>query len=51
MAAVGTEVVLMGPLVDGNTTGLDDDDALAAVPDDFGGWLWTNRIDRYGPGR
>ena len=49
MAAVGTEVVLAGPLVDGVSTGVDDPTTYDAVPDDFGGWIWTNRVEVVGP--
>jgi glycerophosphoryl diester phosphodiesterase len=49
MARHGTEVALMGPLVDGITTGIDAQ-TLGDVPEDFGGWIWTNEIDKIGPG-
>jgi glycerophosphoryl diester phosphodiesterase len=49
MARHGTEVALMGPLVDGITTGIDDERSLARVPEDFTGWIWTNRIEALGP--
>lgn len=45
----GTEVVLMGPLVDGVTTGIDDPATADRVPDDFSGWIWTNRIEQVAP--
>lgn len=50
MARHGTDVVLMGPLHDGITTGIDDDETAERVPKDFGGWIWTNRIEKIGPG-
>ncbi|MEQ1571534.1 MAG: glycerophosphodiester phosphodiesterase family protein [Myxococcota bacterium] len=40
-----TDVVLMGPVVDGNTTGIDDADTLARVPRRYHGWVWTDRIE------
>lgn len=48
MARVGSKVVLAGPLVDGVSTGVDDAEQRAAVPDAYGGWLWTNRIEVVG---
>jgi len=44
----GSEAVLIGPLADGHGTGIDDLSALAAVPDDFGGWIWTDRVEVIG---
>jgi glycerophosphoryl diester phosphodiesterase len=45
MAAVGSEVVLIGPMHGSHSTGIDDLETLAGVPEDFGGWIWTNRVE------
>ncbi len=51
MAAAGTEVVLLGEFSAGDpgTTGIDDVETLAKVPDGFAGYIWTNRIEVIGP--
>lgn len=49
MFKVGSEVVLAGPLLDGVSTGIDDLDQLGAVPEGFGGWIWSNRVEVLGP--
>lgn len=49
LEAVGSELALMGPLVDGVTTGVDDARTLADVPEDYGGFIWTNRIEGLRP--
>lgn len=50
MERAGSEVVLIGPWSRGqrHTTGVDDDGSRALVPEDFGGWVWTNRIEAAG---
>jgi glycerophosphoryl diester phosphodiesterase len=50
MRAVGTEVILWGPY-DGSgfSSGIDDAETLARVPDRFDGYIWTNRIELIGP--
>lgn len=49
MASVGTPVVLVGPrTASGWISGIDAPEGRDAVPDDFGGWVWTNRIDVVG---
>ena len=50
MAAVGTKVILWGPY-DGSgfSSGIDDVQTLARVPDQFDGYIWTNRIEVIGP--
>lgn len=46
MAGVGTQVLLVGDRsAAGWVGGVDDDGARATIPDDFDGWVWTNRID------
>ncbi|GAA6208415.1 hypothetical protein NBRC116601_17080 [Cognatishimia sp. WU-CL00825] len=46
----GTDVILAGPY-DGSgfISGIDDLDTLAKVPENFDGFIWTNRIERVGP--
>ena len=47
----GSSVILLGPYGAGDpgTAGIDTAEQLAAVPDDFVGYIWTNRIERIGP--
>lgn len=46
----GTMVVSLGDFEGRRaSTGVDDTDALARIPDAFDGAIWTNRIDRIGP--
>ncbi|MGB0799255.1 MAG: glycerophosphodiester phosphodiesterase family protein, partial [Planktomarina sp.] len=49
MASAGTEVILWGPY-DGSgfSSGIDDAETLARVPDGFDGLIWTNRIETIG---
>jgi glycerophosphoryl diester phosphodiesterase len=50
LRSVGSEVVLAGPYTRGQpSTGVDEAADVAGVPADFGGYLWTNRIERWGP--
>lgn len=50
MERVGTEVVLAGPLLPGGiSTGIDTLEQRDEVHPDFGGWLWTDRIEVLGP--
>lgn len=51
MHDAGSEVILIGPYESGDpgTSGIDDADDLAQVPDSFSGYLWTNRIELLGP--
>jgi len=50
MAAVGTDVILWGPY-DGSgfSSGIDTVDQLKLVPDQFDGYVWTNRVEVIGP--
>lgn len=50
MATHGTTVILLGPL-DGSgfSSGIDDEQMLARVPDRLDAYLWTNRIEVIGP--
>jgi glycerophosphoryl diester phosphodiesterase len=50
MKAAGTEVILWGPY-DGTgfSSGIDDAEALANIPEQFDGYVWTNRIEVTGP--
>lgn len=47
----GSEVILLGPYSSGDpgTAGIDTAELLAQVPDDFVGYLWTNKIETIGP--
>lgn len=50
MNDAGTDVILFGPYYGGGfTSGIDDLDQLARVPEGFGGYVWTNRIEVIGP--
>ncbi len=51
MRDAGTDVILVGPYASGDpgTAGIDDVETLAAVPESFTGYLWTNRIEVIGP--
>lgn len=51
MKDAGSEVILLGPYSSGDvgTSGIDSLGLLAAVPDSFSGYLWTNRIEIIGP--
>jgi glycerophosphoryl diester phosphodiesterase len=51
MRAAGSEVILLGPYTSGDpgTAGLDEIELLDSVPAGFGGYIWTNRIERIGP--
>ncbi|WP_147127585.1 glycerophosphodiester phosphodiesterase family protein [Shimia ponticola] len=50
MASVGTEVILWGPY-DGSgfTSGINDAETFARVPDGFDGYVWTDVIEKIGP--
>lgn len=50
MEAVGTEVVILGPWYRGehHSRGVDTLEQAAGVPADFGGLIWTNRVDLLG---
>ena len=47
----GSDVILLGPYEAGDpgTAGVDTLEQLAGVPDDFAGYIWTNRIELIGP--
>lgn len=51
MHDAGSEVILIGPYTSGDpgTSGIDDAETLAQVPETFSGYLWTNRIELIGP--
>lgn len=51
MREAGTEVILLGPYGAGDpgTAGIDTPEQLAAVPADFAGYIWTNKIETIGP--
>lgn len=50
MKKAGTTVILLGPY-DGSgfSSGIEDEAALARVPDGFDGYVWTNRVEVIGP--
>src|SRR5439155_17984335 len=45
LRAVGSDVILVGDPVGGHLTGIDDRALVGQVPADFGGWVWTDRIE------
>lgn len=51
MEAAGSTVILLGPIRDGEigTSGIDSLEELKAVPRNFSGYVWTNRIELIGP--
>jgi glycerophosphoryl diester phosphodiesterase len=51
MVAAGTDVFVIGPYGSGEagSSGIDDAQAFGALPENFSGGIWTNRIDRIGP--
>ncbi|WP_421928749.1 glycerophosphodiester phosphodiesterase family protein [Neoaquamicrobium sediminum] len=51
LAAVGSEIILLGPYGAGDpgTAGIDDLETLDRVPTSFDGYVWTNRIEIIGP--
>lgn len=51
LAQAGSEVILLGPYTSGDpgTAGIDTPELLAQAPDDFAGYIWTNRIETIGP--
>jgi glycerophosphoryl diester phosphodiesterase len=48
MTKVGTQVFVAGPGTT-NTTGIDSEQMVQRLPEDFSGGIWTNRIDLLGP--
>ncbi len=51
MADAGSQIILLGPYGAGDpgTAGIDDAKTLSAVPRQFAGSIWTNRIESIGP--
>jgi glycerophosphoryl diester phosphodiesterase len=50
LAAHGTTIILVGPYFGGGfSSGIDDTQTLAQVPEGFDGYVWTNRIEVIGP--
>jgi glycerophosphoryl diester phosphodiesterase len=47
----GSELILLGDYSSSNTgsRGLDERAVIDAVPAQFGGYLWTNKIEVVGP--
>ncbi|MEY3214647.1 MAG: hypothetical protein RIT28_5128 [Pseudomonadota bacterium] len=48
MDAAGATVLLLGPYDGGPAAGVDDEATRSLVPPDFGGYVWTNRIETVG---
>jgi glycerophosphoryl diester phosphodiesterase len=52
MQAVNTQVYIAGPvdasLKQSDSSGIDTLEQIRAIPQDFSGGIWTNRIDRVG---
>ncbi len=52
MQAVNTQVYIAGPvdasLKQSDSSGIDTQEQIRAIPQDFSGGIWTNRIDRVG---
>lgn len=51
LRAVNSEIILIGPYTTGDpgTSGIDDLSQMDMIPDDFNGYLWTNKIEVVGP--
>jgi glycerophosphoryl diester phosphodiesterase len=51
MKAAGSAVILLAPYAAGDpgTAGIDTPELLAKVPEDFTGYIWTNKIETIGP--
>jgi glycerophosphoryl diester phosphodiesterase len=50
LAAHGSTVLLVGPYSGGGfSSGIDDSETLARVPEGFDGYVWTNKIEVIGP--
>jgi glycerophosphoryl diester phosphodiesterase len=50
MDSVGSRVVVIGDYGgEGFSSGFDDPERLPEIPGDFGGGIWTDRIDLIGP--
>ncbi|ANH03621.1 glycerophosphodiester phosphodiesterase family protein [Shinella sp. HZN7] len=49
MKDAGSDVVLIGPYTGGSTVGIDTAGQVEDLPEDFPGYVWTNRILEIGP--
>lgn len=51
MVSAGSEIILIGPYSGGDTgtSGIDTLEELARIPENFDGYIWTNRIEVIGP--
>ena len=47
--SVGSRSMLIGPMKDGNSTGVDRLEQLKAIPEDYTGIVVTNKIEEIGP--
>lgn len=48
MDRVGTRVIVVGGDGSDFSSGFDRAEDMKRLPKDFGGWIWTNRVDRIG---
>lgn len=51
MQKAGSDIILIGPYSagDAGSSGIDRPDVLEQVPDQFSGWIWTNKVQEIGP--
>jgi len=49
LQSVGSRSMLLGPLVNGKTTGIDSDHLFKSVPGNYQGIVMTNKIEEIGP--
>lgn len=49
MKDAGSDVVLIGPYTGGSTVGIDTVEEVENLPEEFPGYVWTNRILEVGP--
>jgi glycerophosphoryl diester phosphodiesterase len=51
MEAAGSTVILLGPVAGSEigTTGIDSIEQIKAIPKNFAGYVWTNRVELIGP--
>lgn len=49
MKDAGSDVVLIGPYTGGSTVGIDTAEEVENLPEEFPGYVWTNRILEVGP--
>lgn len=49
MESMGTSVILLGPYQDGRQSGLDNRELLNRIPEQFNGYIWTDKVEEVGP--